>query len=275
MSKRIRVGHSWAQLINKARSAPKTVNSVVKCNSEASQSSIHPQVVDNCAYGVPVEEVSCSKLDEGENQLQKPLEIAVPLLEDNTNAHVNFAEQLLIDMSSRPTVAFEIRELLFNHKRVPIQFVDKLLKILRKHNVDVPASYNKLMGTSLKKPDLLDVPPGDYLYFSLEDITKELIGHNITGLVEFDIHIDGSSPADSSALTLWTVMIGIVGRIDIKPIILGIYSGFKQPADIDMLTAPLCEELGLERAFTYEVRKNLFSLLSTWCSSQGISQFLF
>lgn len=153
---------------------------------------------------------------------------------------------------------------------MPIQFTNKLFQTLRDFYVDVPSSYAKLMGTPIEPPELYPVAPGDYLYFSLESIAVDLYNHGIYGELQFDIHIDGSNPTNSTSTTLWTLLIWIVNHNNIKPITLGVYSGPKQPENIDLLTEPLCAELSDNRTARFKVKNCVFIFLSNYFSFSHI-----
>lgn len=138
----------------------------------------------------------------------------------------------------------DLRELFVQHHNIPVNFTDDLLNILRDHHVNVAPNRSHLMGTISTPPKLSKIDDGDYLYFPLEQILCELNDKvQIQDEIEIILHIDGSKPAKSGSLSVWTLLGAVRGLSNVKPFVHGIYSGAKEPSNMDKLVAPLAEDL--------------------------------
>lgn len=151
-----------------------------------------------------------------------------------------------------------LAHLFLDFPSVPIVFANRLLSILRRHNISVPGNRDTLLGTrtvpptfkkvmsktKLKKNDTENQDFGQYLYFPIKEIIKSLYrkGLNLESF-EIDIHVDGSRPANTSATDLWTVLGSVVDCPLFKPFIIGVYSGQSQPDNLDDLLSDLCNDI--------------------------------
>lgn len=133
-------------------------------------------------------------------------------------------------------------------KRKPIR---QLLKWLHSKIPDIPICTYKLLGTPRNKAYGKTIGNGKYVHFGLKHIADELYDklnlHSkaINGEVVFHCvtHIDGISFSSSSHLTGWTILVDIFElRAIIKPILLGVYSGYHQPNDFDAFLEDMCKD---------------------------------
>lgn len=123
---------------------------------------------------------------------------------------------------------------------------NELLKINREHgHPDLPRTREALLGTPMKKILTRPCDPGVYFHYG---IAKSLLKCNYSFLVsgesvEIDINIDGVSLSKSTGLCTWPILGKFVNQLDVAPFIIGIYSGYGHPKDIEVFIEDFVQEL--------------------------------
>lgn len=118
-----------------------------------------------------------------------------------------------------------------------VEAVDCTLKLLRRHGLlELPNCRKTLLKTPTKKIVLRTCAPGFYFHFGLK---KCLLRSNYSFLtqeptVEIDINIDGVALTKSSSSKMMPILGAFVNRLNISPFLIGIYTGNKDPEDVDV-----------------------------------------
>jgi hypothetical protein len=123
---------------------------------------------------------------------------------------------------------------------------DVLLHILHKHHPDLPVTTRSLLGTSRETVQLVEMLPGNYHHFGVEDGIKHAMDSN--GLraegnrtLEIFIGVDGVSISKSSTSQFYIVA-GCLLNFSTYPIfIIGAYLGSSKPASNELLRATIDE----------------------------------
>lgn len=133
--------------------------------------------------------------------------------------------------------------------------------------VTLPKSYVTLMRTPKEKIIPKYVAPGQYLHFGFNEVSKGL--HKFTHSDNSDsircnvtVHIDGVSLSTSSKLGAWAIAGSLVNFPDLKPFLLGVYVGYGQPTDFDVLLEDFANDVhvGHTTGFEYEEKRYFFEL---------------
>lgn len=128
---------------------------------------------------------------------------------------------------------------------------DKLLHILRAHSCfsDLPKSTKTLLSTPRKSTVLLDVPPGEYLYFGLEAAILSILeitdDDDIPESLEIDISTDGATLDNSRKNQIWPIQCRISNISNSQPEVVGIYRGIKKPDDAMVFFQTLVDEASI------------------------------
>lgn len=101
---------------------------------------------------------------------------------------------------------------------IPRSALDKLLKILKSENLDLPASYETLLGTACNN-DIVPLAGGEFCYLGLESQLRTLIN---TGILEkatiyVQVNVDGLPLYRSSRKTFWPILCAVSNVSAIKP----------------------------------------------------------
>lgn len=145
----------------------------------------------------------------------------------------------------------------------PQEYVNFLLNILHNNGVNksknIPKSYVTLVGTSKTKIEQRPIESGSY--FTYKTIQDSLAAYEPylqdKEIIEIDIGVDGFKPFKSSALDMWPIMGSIVGKIYLRPFLLGCYAGHKAPKASEELLKDLCDQIEVlnERGIYFPVSK--------------------
>ncbi|XP_059361557.1 uncharacterized protein LOC132099120 [Carassius carassius] len=116
-----------------------------------------------------------------------------------------------------------------------------LLKILKEHDIDVPADGRTLLKTprsgSLR---ITEKSCGKYTYFGLkEGLTHTLSEQDTSKYDHFEIslNIDGLPIFKSKNLTMWPLQCAVINIDEVKnsPFVVALFSGAKKPNDLEFL----------------------------------------
>ncbi|RXN19315.1 transposase domain-containing protein [Labeo rohita] len=157
-----------------------------------------------------------------------------------------------------------------------------LLKILKEHDIDVPADGRTLLKTpcsgSLR---ITEKSGGKYTYFGLkEGLTHTLSEQDTSKYDHFEIslNIDGLPIFKSINLTMWPLQCAVINIDEVKnsPFVVALYSGAKKPDDLEFLR-DFMEELQelMETGFKGKriVLKNIICDAPARALIKGIVQF--
>ncbi|XP_048033660.1 uncharacterized protein LOC125259781 [Megalobrama amblycephala] len=157
-----------------------------------------------------------------------------------------------------------------------------LLKILKEHDIDVPADGRTLLKTprsgSLR---ITEKSGGKYTYFGLkEGLTHTLSEQDTSKYDHFEIslNIDGLPIFKSKNLTMWPLQCAVINIDEVKnsPFVVALFSGAKKPNDLEFLR-DFMEELQelMETGFKGKriVLKNIICDAPARALIKGIVQF--
>ncbi|RXN12763.1 hypothetical protein ROHU_009977 [Labeo rohita] len=157
-----------------------------------------------------------------------------------------------------------------------------LLKILKEHDIDVPADGRTILKTprsgSLR---ITEKSGGKYTYFGLkEGLTHTLSEQDTSKYDHFEIslNIDGLPIFKSKNLTMWPLQCAVINIDEVKnsPFVVALYSGAKKPDDLEFLR-DFMEELQelMETGFKGKriVLKNIICDAPAQALIKGIVQF--
>ena len=120
-------------------------------------------------------------------------------------------------------------------ENVPRNSITKLLKILRKHNMEVPAQASTL----LQKPRNLKIQRksgGYYVYFGLEKCIQQTLAsvstHEIH-TIEISVNIDGLPIYRSKNVSLWPIQCNIVNIKEMTPFVVALYCSTHKPEHLE------------------------------------------
>lgn len=135
-------------------------------------------------------------------------------------------------------------------RKINCTATDDLLKVLNRHgHSELPLCYRTLMGTPLNKIEYEKIGRGDYYHVGLEKIFAECIRLGLFQSQDFDIrlgltvHVDGISYTSSSHLKGWPITGTINELPNVKPFLIGLYSGYTDPIDFDLYLSFLVDDL--------------------------------
>lgn len=142
---------------------------------------------------------------------------------------------------------------LVNLKRLRTDCVERLLKMLYFHgHDDLPLTYRALMGTPRFTNTCTEISGGDYYHVGLYQILTEvsklgLLTNLSPNVLSLTVHIDGISFSGSSSLRGWPITASIDNFPQIKPFVIGIFSGYVDPQDFDEFLTPLVKDLEIAK----------------------------
>lgn len=124
--------------------------------------------------------------------------------------------------------------------RVPHTMINGLLKVLRKHNFNLPAKAETLLETP-KNVDEKEKSGGKYTYFGIRKGITNLLSQSIDlNAIESGIHlsanVDGVPIFDGSDKSFWPILCTISNLLPAQPFVAALYMGDTKPSDLDFLT---------------------------------------
>lgn len=129
---------------------------------------------------------------------------------------------------------------------------NSLLKFLNENgHADIPRDICTLMKTPLQKIHLRPVTPGLYYHFGIQNHFNDKDYSFLSApcnKVEIDIGIDGAKIFTSSKITIWPIMGAFVDRPNVKPFLIGCYTGKAQPNCPNDFLKDFCDEILLLRS---------------------------
>lgn len=138
---------------------------------------------------------------------------------------------------------------------------NSLLKFLHENgHADVPQDICTIMRTPLNKIQLKTVHPGLYYHFGIQNHFTEKQYSFLNApcnMVEIDIGIDGAKIFKASKITIWPIIGAFVNRLNVKPFLIGCYTGKQQPKNPNLFVKDLCDEiLNLQKSGGITVSNN-------------------
>lgn len=126
--------------------------------------------------------------------------------------------------------------------QVPITTCSKLLKILHRHNIDVPTDARTLAGTPRwGEVAIGHKSGGSYTYLGIAKQLPMVLRGAIIDKIIIDINIDGLPIFKSKNFSVWPVQVAIVNdENEYKPFMVAIFGGNK-PTDLDFLDDTVTE----------------------------------
>lgn len=115
---------------------------------------------------------------------------------------------------------------------------------------------------SSAKIKLKSVHPGQYYHFGIQHHFND---KNYAFLqpacknVNIDIGIDGAKIFTASKITIWPIIGAFVDRPNVRPFLIGCYTGKHQPANVNDFLKDLCDEttlLGKKVLTSTKIQKN-------------------
>lgn len=122
--------------------------------------------------------------------------------------------------------------------------LNNLLKVLHKHNINVPVNYKTFLKTPKSIINVKNIAPGEYLHFGISNCLMPILKTE-TSLesIDLNIGIDGLPLTKSSGLCLWPILILITNIKNSCPLLAGAYVGNKKPADCNTYLYDFSQEL--------------------------------
>ncbi|KAG1662618.1 hypothetical protein GQR58_020874 [Nymphon striatum] len=120
---------------------------------------------------------------------------------------------------------------------IALTSVTKLLKILRMHNIDVPAQATTLLQTP-RDIVLSRKSGGDYVYMGLEKGIKlnlSSVGAIDSDIIELSFNIDGIPIYRSKNCSMWPIQCQVVNVPSARPFVVALYSASHKPQDVNFL----------------------------------------
>ncbi len=120
--------------------------------------------------------------------------------------------------------------------QVPLTTCSKLLKILHRHDIDVPIDARTLAGTPRwGEVAICDKSGGSYTYLGIEKQLPMVLKGTTPDKIVIDINIDGLPIFKSKNFSVWPVQVAIVdAENEYKPFMAAIFGGSK-PTDLEFL----------------------------------------
>ena len=115
--------------------------------------------------------------------------------------------------------------------------VTKLLGILRKHNMDVPAQATTLLRTP-RNVNVQRKSGGDYIYIGLEKGIRNSLSSvpaDTMQVIELSFNIDGLPVYKSKNTSLWPIQCNVVNFPDMRPFVVALYYATHKPQDLEFL----------------------------------------
>lgn len=129
---------------------------------------------------------------------------------------------------------------------IPRDATNDLLHLLKLNgHEDLPINRESLLNTPRLKIVPRECAPGEYYHFGLQ---KSIRRCNYDFLyecefVELDINIDGLALSKSSKRKIWPILGGFVNKPNTSPIVIGAYTGNRDPKSIDDFLEDFANEL--------------------------------
>lgn len=137
--------------------------------------------------------------------------------------------------------------------------LSELLLILKRfgHN-ELPKLARTLLHTPRKAVQPRQCGTGKFHYrgirFYMPHYNQDFLYEKDT--IEFDFFIDGLSLSDSSKVKMWPIMGSFAQYPQLRPFVIGCYSGNRDPVDVDDFMKEFVEEMKLLQQNGIEVGKN-------------------
>lgn len=152
---------------------------------------------------------------------------------------------------------------------ISVQCGNALLKLLRKHEIDVPQDVRTLKKISLKPCDIITLKNGNYTHLGLLHNIEIFLDNNsyFKDDISVDIGIDGVPLAKSSTSQLWPILGNIPPYK--KVFTIGVYHGNKKPTCADAFLEKFINEVKwlYQHGIKYKGKKYKFSLRAFICDA--------
>lgn len=178
--------------------------------------------------------------DSGSSEEDDQLEIS-----DNDevedDARFENAEEEDVDETLRKELAILVRKHSFSREAT-----NNLLSLFRRNG---HSSLPLQRDTLCKAPRHKKVPricrPGHYIHFGIQNVLQKCNFSFLSEMevVTLDFNMDGLSLSNSSQSKIWPIMAAFPNRLDVSPIVVGAYFGYKNPASVDDFLSDFVQEM--------------------------------
>ena len=123
------------------------------------------------------------------------------------------------------------------------------LTVFNKHSVGNFSNDARSCVRSLRKVDTIDMPPGRYFHFGLQDSLKDALEYTTLNVdcseLRIQLNVDGLPISKSSTLSFWPILCRLVSPKLADTFMVGLYCGLSKPNNVKDYLSHFLDDLNV------------------------------